>query len=288
MRIGAHVSSAGGPEKVFERALAIGAEAVQLFISAPQQWRSPNLSPEQVEAFRSASANSGLPAFFHGVYLINLGSADEALQKRSVTSLAAYLRWSDELGVEGTIFHAGSHLGVGFDLVLPQIASLMRQALDAVPGNSKLLIENNAGQGGGIGTTFAEIGAIIRALDGDPRVVVCLDTCHAYAMGYDLASREGCEAAMTEFDREIGLDRLRAVHANDSKMSLGGVRDRHENIGDGTIGLAGFRVILGHRAFAHLPLLLEVPGLEGKGPDAENINRLKAIRTEVGAPGLES
>lgn len=285
MRIGAHISSAGGHEKVFERALAIGAEAVQLFISAPQQWRSPNLSAEQVEAFQEARSSSGIPAFFHGVYLINLGSADEALQKRSVTSLAAYLHWSDELGVEGTIFHAGSHLGVGFDEVLPRIAGLMRQALDAVPGTSKLLIENNAGQGGGIGTTFAEIGAIIRALDGDPRVGVCLDTCHAYAMGYDIATREGCETAMTEFDREIGLDRLRAVHANDSKMLLGGVRDRHENIGDGTIGLAGFRVILGHRAFAHLPLLLEVPGLEGKGPDAENVNRLKAIRDGVGAPG---
>jgi len=284
MRIGAHVSSAGGCEKVFERALAIGAEAVQLFISAPQQWRSPNLSSEQVEAFREAHAKSGIPAFFHGIYLINLGSADEALQARSVASLSAYLRWSDELGVDGTIFHAGSHLGVGFDVVLPQIARLLRQAMDAVPGDSKLLIENNAGQGAGIGTTFAEIGAIIRALDGDPRVGVCLDTCHAYAMGYDIASREGCEAAMTQFDREIGLDRLKAVHANDSKMPLGGVRDRHENIGDGTIGLEGFRVILGHPAFANLPLLLEVPGIEGKGPDAENVNRLKAIRTEVGAP----
>jgi len=285
MRIGAHVSSAGGPEKVFERALAIDAEAVQLFISAPQQWRAPSLTPQQAEAFRVARETSGLPAFFHGVYLINLGSADEALQARSVASLSSYLRWSDELGVAGTIFHAGSHLGAGFDVVLPQVARLLRQALDAVPGDSKLLIENNAGQGGGIGTTFAEIGAIIRALDGDPRVGVCLDTCHAYAMGYDIATREGCETAMTEFDREIGLDRLRAVHANDSKMPLGGVRDRHENVGDGTIGLEGFRVILGHRAFADVPLLLEVPGIEGKGPDAENVNRLKAIRAEVGASG---
>ncbi len=288
MRIGAHVSSAGGAEKVFERALAIGAEAVQLFISAPQQWRSPALTPQQVEAFRAASASAAIPAFFHGVYLVNLGSADTALQTRSVASLSAYLRWSDELGVEGTIFHAGSHLGVGFDVVLPQIARLLRQALNAAPGDSKLLIENNAGQGGGIGTTFAEIGAIIGALDSDPRVGVCLDTCHAYAMGYDIASREGCEAAMAEFDREIGLDRLRAVHANDSKMPLGGVRDRHENIGDGTIGLEGFRTILAHPAFAHLPLLLEVPGIEGKGPDAENINRLKAIRSKVGAPGADA
>lgn len=284
MRIGAHVSSAGGCEKVFERALAIGAEAVQLFISAPQQWRSPALTPQQVEAFGEARVATGMPAFFHGIYLVNLGSGDEALQARSVASLSAYLRWSDELGVEGTIFHAGSHLGVGFDVVLPQVVGLVRQALDAVPGNSKLLIENNAGQGAGIGAGFAEIGGIIRALDRDPRVGVCLDTCHAYAMGYDIASREGCETAMTEFDREIGLDRLWAVHANDSKMPLGGVRDRHENIGDGTIGLEGFRTILSYPAFAQVPFLLEVPGIEGKGPDAENVNRLKAIREEVGAP----
>lgn len=285
MRIGAHISSAGGPDKVFERALAIGAEAVQLFISAPQQWRPPSLTPEVVAAFRAAKEAAGIPAFFHGIYLINLGSADEALQGRSVGSLKNYLRAADELGAEGTIFHAGSHLGAGFDGTVAQVCRLMRQALDEAPGESKLLIENNAGQGGGIGTTFAEIGAIIRGLDGDPRVGVCIDTCHAFAMGYDIASHEGCEVAMTEFDREIGLDRLLAVHANDSKMPLGGIRDRHENIGDGHIGLDGFRTVLAHPAFAHVPFFLEVPGIEGTGPDVGNVNRLKAIRDGVGAPG---
>jgi len=144
-----------------------------------------------------------------------------------------------------------------------------------------VLLETNAGQGNCIGRTFAELGAIIRGLDGDPRVGVCFDTCHVFAMGYDIANREGCEQTMEEFEREVGVDRLVAVHANDSKMPLGGVRDRHENIGDGEIGLDGFRTMMQHAAFRDVPFLLEVPGLEGNGPDAENINRLKAIRDSL-------
>ena len=282
MRIGAHVSSAGGPANVFPRAAAIEAEAVQLFISAPQQWKPPALTEVQVADFRAAREAVGIPAFFHGVYLMNFGSADDALLNRSVASLRSYLRWADELGVVGTIFHTGSHLGAGFDAVLPRIVARLREAMDGSPNDSRVILENNAGQGNCIGRTFGELGAIIRGLDGDPRLGVCLDTCHAFAMGYDLSTREGCELAMTEFDREIGFDRLLAVHANDSKMPLGGVRDRHANIGDGEIGLEGFRTLMGHAAFKDVPFLLEVPGIEGDGPDLENINRLKRLRGEVG------
>jgi deoxyribonuclease-4 len=285
MRIGAHISSAGGPQRVFERAAEIGAEAIQMFISAPQQWKSPTLSDEQVTAFCEAHADASLPVFFHGVYLINLGSEDPALLSRSAESLTQYVKWAWKLGVVGTIFHVGSHLGAGFETVLPQVCRLMREIIDAASNRSLLIMENNAGQGAGIGSRFGELGAIIRGLDGDRRVAVCLDTCHAFAMGYDIATREGCELAMEEFDREIGLDRLVAVHANDSKVPLGGVRDRHENIGEGYIGLEGFRTILSHPAFAQLPFFLEVPGFEGHGPDRENIDRLKRIREEVGAPG---
>lgn len=285
MRIGAQISSAGGPLHVFERAAAVGAEVIQMFISAPQQWKPPALTDEQAATFNQARTASGLPVFFHGVYLINLASEDPALLGRSVGSLKQYLRWGAAMGVVGTIFHVGSHKGAGFDAVRDQVCRLMREVLDATPARSLLIMENNAGQGGGVGSTFAELGTIIKGLDGDPRAAVCLDTCHAFAMGYNIADREGCEATMTEFDREIGLDRLVAVHANDSKMPLGGVRDRHENIGDGHIGLDGFRTVLGHRAFAQLPFILEVPGIEDHGPDEENINRLKRIRAELGAPG---
>lgn len=261
----------------------MGAEAIQLFITAPQQWRAPNISDEQVEAFRAARDEMSVPVFFHGVYLINFGSADSAILDKSVASLAAYLRWADTLGVKGTIFHVGSHLGAGFEAVLPQMCARMRRALDEAGNESWLILENNAGQGNCCGRSFPELGALIRGLDGDARVRVCLDTCHAYAMGYDIATAEGCAAAMDEFDREIGLDRLVAVHANDSKMPLGGIRDRHENIGDGYIGYDGFKTIMRHPAFGGIPFLLEVPGLDKKGPDAENIARLKRLRDEVAA-----
>ena len=175
-----------------------------------------------------------------------------------------------------------------FDAVKDQICRVMLEVLESADNDSMLLIENNAGQGNGIGSTFAEVGELIRGCDHHPRIGVCLDTCHAFAMGYEITTREGCELAMAEFDREIGFDRLRAVHANDSKMPLGGVRDRHENIGDGHMGLDGFRNILGHAAFRDAPLLLEVPGIEGGGPDEENVNRLKRIREEVGAPGPDA
>jgi deoxyribonuclease-4 len=281
MLIGAHVSSAGGPEKVFERAAEIGAEAVQLFISAPQQWKPPALTDEQAAAFRAAREAAGMPAFLHGVYLMNFGSSDETLLNRSVASLRSYLRWAGELGVVGTIFHAGSHLGAGFDAVLPQVCERIRAAMEASPNGSRVILETNAGQGNCIGRTFAELGAIVRGLDNDPRLAICIDTCHVFAMGYDIATREGCELTMEEFDREIGLDRLAAVHANDSKMPLGGVRDRHENIGDGHIGIEGFRTVMSHPAFGAVPFLLEVPGIDGKGPDAENIRRLRAIRDSL-------
>ncbi len=278
MRIGAHVSSAGGPANVFERLAAIGGEAVQLFISAPQQWKPPALTEEQVAAFKAAHGAAGVPAFFHGVYLMNFGSQDQQTLNRSVASLGSYLRWAGELDVVGTVFHVGSHLGAGFETVLPQICERIRAAMEASPNDSLVILETNAGQGNCVGRTFAELGAIIKGLDNDPRLAICIDTCHVFAMGYDIATREGCEIAMEEFDREIGIGRLAAVHANDSKMPLGGVRDRHENIGEGHIGLDGFRTVMAHAAFADVPFLLEVPGFEGNGPDEENIRRLKQIR----------
>lgn len=284
MRIGAHVSSAGGHHLVFERARAMGAEAVQLFISAPQQWKLPAPTDEQVDLFRRQQSAAGIPAFFHGVYLINLGSPDEALLGRSLASLQAYRHFAGLMGVVGTIFHVGSHLGAGYDGAMAErIAGMLATVLEDEPDNPSLLIlENNAGQGNCIGGKFGELGTIIRALDGHPKVAVCLDTCHAYAMGYDLATSDGCERAMEEFDREIGFGRLAAVHANDTKQPIGTFRDRHENIGEGHIGTEGFRTLMAHPAFRDVPFLLEVPGFNGNGPDAKNIRRLKKIRAELG------
>ena len=225
-----------------------------------------------------------MPVYLHAIYLINLATDDTTKLNRSKGALKQYLKWGAQLGVEGVIFHVGSHKGEGYEAVAPRVAEAMREVLDYAGDDVRLLMENNAGQGGGVGSRFAELGDLLKRLDNDHRVHVCLDTCHAFAMGYDLRSKDGCEQAMEEFDRDIGLERLAVVHANDSKVDLGKVRDRHENIGDGFIGEDGFRIILGHPAFRNLSFLLEVPGIDGNGPDKENVDRLKRIRDEVGAP----
>jgi deoxyribonuclease-4 len=283
MLIGAHVSTAGGPVTAFERAEAIGAEAAQIFLTPPQQWRSSKVDEDGALAFRErAAASSCGPVFVHGVYLINLATNDTSNLTRSTSSLKSAMTSCSQLGIQGVIFHLGSHKGMGLDAVFDQICAACKDVLDATPGDTQLILENSAGSGGTIGSRFADLGRIIRTV-GSPRIKVCVDTQHSFAAGYDLSSAEGLELAMTEFEQEVGFENLVAVHANDSKVELGSGRDRHENIGDGLIGREGFRRIIAHRGFKDAPFLLEVPGMDGKGPDQANVDLLKALRVEVGA-----
>jgi deoxyribonuclease IV len=277
IRVGAHVSASGALDRSIDRAREIGAETIQIFASAPQSWRPHTHADVACALLRERSHEHGItPLFVHGIYLINLGTADAAHLGRSTGALKQALKFCEQTGARGVIFHVGSHKGAGFDGVLPQIAEAIRETLDYVPGESALILENSAGAGGSIGSRFTELGAIVRAA-GSKRVLVCLDTCHAFAAGYDLTTTDGVDAAMTEFDREIGLDRLSVVHANDSKAGLGAGLDRHENIGEGHIGAEGFRAITHHPAFRDLPFILEVPGFEGGGPDRRNVELLRAI-----------
>ncbi len=281
MKIGAHVSTAGGPVTCFDRAEAIDAEAAQIFLTPPQQWRSSKVEPEQAEAFRARAATSSCaPVFVHGVYLINLATADETMLTRSTSSLKSALTSCSQLGIQGVIFHIGSHKGQGLDAVFAQICKACGDVLEATPDDVQLILENSAGTGGNIGSQFADLGRIIRTVGSD-RLKVCIDTQHSYAAGYDLSSAEGLELAMTELEEEVGFDCLVAVHANDSKVELGAGRDRHENIGEGHIGVDGFRRMLHHRGFEDVPFLLEVPGFgEAKGPDQPNVDLLKKLRDE--------
>jgi deoxyribonuclease-4 len=283
MKIGAHVSTAGGPSTAFERAEAIGAEAAQIFLTPPQQWRSSKVDEAGALAFRErAGASSCGPLFVHAVYLINLATNDESNLTRSTSSLKSALTTCSQLGITGVIFHLGSHKGMGLDAVFDQICVACTDVLKNTPDDALLILENSAGSGGTIGSRFADLGRIIREV-GNERVKVCLDTQHCYAAGYDMASAEGLELAMTEFEQEVGFHQLVAVHANDSKVELGSGRDRHENIGEGLIGKDGFRRILAHRGFKDVPFLLEVPGYDNKGPDQQNVDTLKALREEAGA-----
>lgn len=286
MKIGGHVSTAGGLATAFDRALDIGAETIQIFASPPQQWRSSRITPEEAAQFRARMAETGVsPVFVHGAYLINLASSDDLLLRRSTGSLRSCLHFCSQVGAVGCIFHIGSHKGSGFENRVEQVARLLREVAADTPEDALIILENSAGQGGAVGSKFAELGEIMRRT-GSPRVKVCLDTQHSYAAGYDLATPEGIAAAMEEFGREVGFENVVAVHANDSKIPLGGGVDRHENIGDGHIGIAGFEVIMGHPAFRDVPFLLEVPGLEKKGPDRANVDALKALRARLAAtPG---
>ena len=282
MRIGAHVSSAGGISKALDRAVEIGAETIQVFCSPPQGWAYKPPSEEEVLAFRQKSEETGiLPAFLHGIYLMNFGSPDADLLAKSKGALANYMECAAQIGAEGVIFHSGSHMGQGFEAVLPQTVAALREALAAAPEGPHLVIENCAGMGNHIGASFTQIGRIMDGID-SPRVKVCLDTQHSFAAGYDVSRADTLHEAMTEFDAAIGLSNLVAVHANDAKTPFASGVDRHANIGEGHIGDAGFAVIMAHPAFRDVPFLLETPGA-GKGPDLAQIERLKAIRDTVGA-----
>jgi deoxyribonuclease-4 len=286
MKIGAHISTAGGLHTCFERAKAIGAECAQIFESAPQQWGTARLTDEQVAEFRAAMEDSGIgPIFIHGKYLMNLASADPKIFKTSASTLRSSLNIAGRIGARGVIFHTGSHKGLGLEAVFEQICAAARDVLAETPEEAWMIFENSAGQGGTIGSKFGDLGQIIKRI-GHPRAKVCIDTCHAFASGYELRDKPGVDAVAKELDKEVGLQNVAAIHCNDSKTDLGAGRDLHENIGEGKIGRAGFEAIISHKAFADVPLLLEVPGykLQGapKGPDKPNIDLLKEIRAAAG------
>ena len=278
MQIGAHVSTAGGLDKAIGNAQDIGAECVQIFASAPQSWRYKAPSSDIIGSFKEKAKDADITSvFFHGVYLINLGTEKEEQLDKGVDSLVSHMSLASDINAQGVIFHLGSHKGRGFDGVLPQVVFAMTNVLQNTPEDTWLIIENAAGMGNHIGAGFGEIGQVVKGLSND-RVKVCLDTAHTFAAGYNIADPSGIEEAMNEFDSEIGFEKLVAVHANDSKIPLGGGKDRHENIGEGYIGREGFEVIMAHPAFADVPFLLEVPGFERKGPDRQNIEILQSIR----------
>lgn len=283
MLIGAHVSAAGGAYKAVARAEEIGAECFQIFASSPRMWSAKPI-PENVAAkYKSEMDRAGMgPTVLHGKYLIALGSPDAELVAKSEAALQTDLAAANILGALGVIFHPASHRGEGFGAIVDRFAESVRKILDREAGDTLLMLETSAGAGDHIGSSFAELGALVRAI-GNDRVAVCLDTQHVWAAGYDISTPDALNAVIDEFDKEIGLDLLRAVHANDSMRDLGSSVDRHENIGEGFIGSAGFATLMSHGAFQDVPFYIEVPGTNKSGPDRPNLDALKKIRKQVGA-----
>ncbi len=275
MRFGAHVP--GGVKSGVARAIEIGAECIQIFAAAPQSWRPPSHSDAAVEAFRRGCAEHGLsPVYLHGLYLLNFASENDELWQRSVEAALCHQQWADRLGAAGQIVHLGSGGAQTPAQARQRVIEAVRRILDRHTGQSRLLLETCAGQGNTIGRTFEELAEILAALD-DPRLGVCLDTAHVFAAGYDVTTPEGLDETLRQLNTTAGLDRLWCLHANDSKAPRGSNIDRHENIGRGCIGEDGFRVILHHPALQHLPVILEVPGYDGQGPDRPNLEALRRL-----------
>lgn len=282
MKIGAHVSTAGGISKAVERGREIGCETIQIFGSSPQSWAFKPVPDTEIQAFRQKSAETGLgPVYLHAIYLINLGTPNKDNLEKGIASLTNYMNLAADIGAGGVIFHPGSHRGAGYDGVFSQTVDSIKRVLDNSQEGPCLCLENMAGMGQHIGAKFEELGQILKAV-ASPRLRICLDTQHSFAAGYDLTTPKGIEMMITEFDEAIGLEKLAAVHANDSKQPCGSGVDRHDNIGEGLIGEAGFEAIMSNPAFRETPFFLEVPGYEGKGPDQRNVETLKRIRQKVG------
>ena len=279
MILGAHCS--GGVKRAVDRAVEIGADAVQLFVQSPRAWRFPEHDPADLERFREQRAEAGLgAALVHAVYLVNLASPNEDFYEKSVTTLRSTVDAACAIGANAVIFHVGSHQGAGFEAGLERVVPALREALSRCSDDTWLLMENSAGAGGTIGRSLEELAALHEALDRHPRLGICLDTCHLYVSGYDVTDRTALDALLDEVDRSIGLDRLRALHVNDSKAPLGSNRDRHDNVLGGVMG-EKLGVFLGHPKLQRLPAVLEVPGKDGHGPDADEVRKLKELHAKA-------
>jgi deoxyribonuclease IV len=281
MEIGAHVSSSGGIHNAVDRAVAIGADSLQLFTQSPRMWRPTNHDPATFERFREKRAETGMGGVLcHALYLCNLAAPDDDVYEKSVAALRNTMEVACAIGADGVVFHVGSHLGSGFEHGLERVVPAMEQVLELCSDETWLLMENSAGTGGTIGRSIDELATIYDRLDGHPRLGICLDSCHLYVSGIDVTSRPELDALLDEVDSSIGLDRLRALHVNDSASPLGSNSDRHANIGEGLLG-EQLGVFLGHPKLQGLPAALETAGPEKKGPDANEIRKAKEIRERV-------
>lgn len=280
-RFGAHESVAGGLHTAFERIERAGGEALQIFTRNQRQWDAPSVHGEEATLFAKAWAQwGGHPVASHASYLINIASPDEALRRRSVAALADELGRCQALGVPWVVLHPGARMGLGPEEALERAALSLDEAFEqGGEGGPMILLENTAGQGSALGARLEELGALIALSRRPERLGVCLDTCHAFAAGYDVSSREGLDAALGLLD----LSRLHLVHVNDSKGALGSCLDRHEHIGEGAIGLGGFKAIVSHEALAGLPMILETPKGKDLAEDIRNLNVLRKL-AKLGPP----
>ena len=281
MYIGAHLSSSGGIHTAVDRAEAVGAESLQVFTQSPRAWRPTNHDPANFEKFRERRAEVGLHGVLcHALYLCNFAAPDDAVYEKSVAALRNTMEVACAIGADAVVVHVGSHLGSGFEHGLERVVPAMEQVLELATDETWLLMENSAGTGGTIGRSIDELATIYDRLDGHRRLGLCLDSCHLYASGIDVTDAGQLDALLDEIESSMGLDRLRALHVNDSATPLGSNRDRHANIGEGLLG-EELGVFLGNPRLQGLPAVLETAGPDKHGPDANEVRKAKEIRARA-------
>jgi deoxyribonuclease-4 len=280
MLIGAHVSPAGGPAKAVERGVERACRSIQIFNQSPRQWKPHSPSDDQLAEYRETVGGSGVDAvLIHAVYLLNPASDDPDIREKTLASLTTSLRVGDALGAAGVVLHPGSALKGEVGPAIKRAGDLIREAL-AESGSCELHLEDTAGAGGTLGRTFEELSALLKACGRSTRLGVCLDSCHLLASGYDVRSIEGVDEMVARFDEEVGLEKLRSLHLNDSQQPLGSNRDRHAPVGQGEMGEEGCAAFLSAPAFDGLPCILETSG-DGDppgGPAKEQIELTERLR----------
>ena len=282
MILGGHCS--GGIKKALENAHRFGMDAIQLFAQSPRTWRFPDHDPADLEAFKRRREELGIQAVtIHALYLLNLASPKDDFYEKSVTTLRSTVDTASAIEADAVVFHVGSHLGSGFEAGLERVVPALLQCLERCSETTWLCMENAAGTGDTVGRSLKELAAIYEAAGRHERLGVCLDSCHLFASGYDVTDRKVLDGLLSDLEERIGLDRLRCLHVNDSKTPLGSNRDRHDNIGDGLMG-EKLGVFLGHPKLQKLPALLEVPGTDGHGPDADQMAKLRELHARATKP----
>ncbi|MBN1247179.1 MAG: deoxyribonuclease IV [Anaerolineae bacterium] len=287
LRLGAHESIAGGLYRALERGTSAGCESLQMWTRNSRQWEAPPLEKSEIEHFHEVRRAQDLhPLVAHASYLINIASPRPDLYRRSVDTLVDEVIRCEKLGLDYLVLHPGAHTGSGMEAGLEQAKHGLRGVLDACPGyDVRILLETTAGQGTALGGDFEALAAMLEATANGDGLGICLDTCHVFAAGHELRTDAGYAAMMTAFDKIIGLSELHVVHLNDSKYPLRSHKDRHEHIGEGYLGLEGFRRILVDPRLDRLAGILETPKSDDLHEDRENLARLRAVA--AGKPASE-
>jgi deoxyribonuclease-4 len=279
------MSAAGGVSKAFARGESIGCDTMQIFTRNQNRWDSKPLDPAEIERWQAAAAASPIqPVVSHGSYLINLASPDDSLWDKSIEAFVDELQRAEALGLLGVVLHPGAHMEQGEDVGIARVIAGLDRCHAATPGFRTLtLLEITAGQGTTLGYRFQQLATMRGGVAEPERVGICFDTCHAFAAGYDFRSAEGYAAMMDELDQVIGLDLVKCFHLNDSKGGPGSRKDRHEHIGQGAIGLAGFAHLLNDPRLAGFPMVLETPKSDDMHEDVENLAALRALLDAAGS-----